>query len=81
MMEQVQSKLEVRRINRTGAILGLVGGRLCFNQNKFTHLIQSAHHSTIKPILAYGIATDRGLMEVLACRLTTGNVVEPLCRR
>ena len=49
--------------NRTGAILGFVGGRdYASNQNNHAFDTERSPGSTIKPILAYGIAIDQGLM-------------------
>ncbi|HEL2737472.1 TPA: penicillin-binding protein [Streptococcus suis] len=49
--------------NKTGAVLGFVGGR-DFSQNKNNHAFDTVRSpaSTIKPILAYGIAMDQGLI-------------------
>lgn len=49
--------------NKTGAILGFIGGR-DYNSNQNNHAFQTERSpgSTIKPILAYGIAIDQGLM-------------------
>ena len=49
--------------NRTGAILGFVGGRN-YQENQNNHAIDTKRSpaSTTKPILAYGIAIDQGLM-------------------
>lgn len=49
--------------NRTGAVLGFVGGRdYTSNQNNHAFDTKRSPGSTIKPILAYGIAIDQGLM-------------------
>ena len=49
--------------NKTGAIIGLVGGRdYSSNQNNHAFDTERSPGSTIKPILAYGIAIDQGLM-------------------
>lgn len=49
--------------NRTGAILGFVGGRdYTTNQNNHAFDTLRSPGSTIKPVLAYGIAIDQGLM-------------------
>ena len=49
--------------NQTGAILGFVGGRN-YQGNQNNHAIDTKRSpaSTTKPILAYGIAIDQGLM-------------------
>ena len=49
--------------NRTGAILGFVGGRN-YQENQNNHAIDTKRSpaSTTKPILAYSIAIDQGLM-------------------
>ena len=49
--------------NATGAILGFVGGR-SYENNQNNHAFDTARSpgSTIKPIIAYGIAIDQGLM-------------------
>ena len=49
--------------NQTGAILGFVGGRN-YQENQNNHAIDTKRSpaSTTKPILAYGIAIDQGLM-------------------
>lgn len=49
--------------NATGAILGFVGGRN-YENNQNNHAFDTARSpgSSIKPILAYGIAIDQGLM-------------------
>ena len=49
--------------NQTGAILGFVGGRN-YQKNQNNHAIDTKRSpaSTTKPILAYGIAIDQGLM-------------------
>jgi len=49
--------------NRTGAILGFIGGRnFEGNQNNHAFDTERSPGSTIKPILAYGIAIDQGMM-------------------
>ena len=49
--------------NQTGAILGFVGGRdYQSNQNNHAFDTKRSPASTTKPILAYGIAIDQGLM-------------------
>lgn len=49
--------------NLTGAILGFVGGRdYSANQNNHAFDTERSPGSTIKPILAYGIAIDQGMM-------------------
>lgn len=49
--------------NRTGAVLGFVGGRnYAENQNNHAFDTERSPGSTIKPVLAYGIAIDQGLM-------------------
>lgn len=49
--------------NRTGAVLGFVGGRdYASNQNNHAFDTKRSPGSTIKPILAYGIAVDQGLI-------------------
>ncbi|GGE24228.1 transglycosylase [Streptococcus himalayensis] len=49
--------------NRTGAVLGFIGGR-DYQSNQNNHAFDTVRSpgSTIKPILAYGIAIDQGLM-------------------
>ena len=49
--------------NKTGAILGFVGGRN-YQENQNNHAIDTKRSpaSTSKPLLAYGIAIDQGLM-------------------
>ncbi|MBM7643384.1 penicillin-binding protein PBP1B [Streptococcus loxodontisalivarius] len=49
--------------NSTGAILGFVGGR-DYNENQNNHAFNSYRSpgSSIKPILAYSVAIDQGLM-------------------
>ena len=49
--------------NQTGAIIGFVGGRN-YQENQNNHAIDTKRSpaSTTKPILAYGIAIDQGLM-------------------
>ncbi len=49
--------------NQTGAVLGFIGGRnYAENQNNHAFDTERSPGSTIKPILAYGIAIDQGLM-------------------
>ncbi len=49
--------------NTTGAILGFVGGRdYATNQNNHAFDTLRSPASTIKPLLAYGIALDQGLL-------------------
>lgn len=49
--------------NKTGAILGFVGGRdYGANQNNHALDTKRSPGSSIKPLLAYGIAIDQGLM-------------------
>lgn len=49
--------------NATGAILGFVGGRdYATNQNNHAFDTLRSPASTIKPLLAYGIAIDQGLI-------------------
>ncbi|WP_155997486.1 penicillin-binding protein PBP1B [Streptococcus ruminantium] len=49
--------------NATGAVLGFVGGRdYAKNQNNHAFDTLRSPASTIKPLLAYGIAIDQGLM-------------------
>jgi penicillin-binding protein len=49
--------------NSTGAILGFIGGRnFATNQNNHAFDTQRSPASTIKPLLAYGIAIDQGLL-------------------
>ena len=49
--------------NQTGAILGFVGGRdYQANQNNHAFDTKRSPASTTKPLLAYGIAIDQGLM-------------------
>ena len=49
--------------NQTGAILGFVGGRdYLTNQNNHAFDPKRSPASTTKPLLAYGIAIDQGLM-------------------
>lgn len=49
--------------NKTGAILGFIGGRdYETNQNNHAFDTKRSPGSSIKPILAYGIAIDQGLM-------------------
>lgn len=49
--------------NRTGAVLGFVGGRdYARNQNNHAFGTERSPGSTIKPLLPYGIAIDQGLL-------------------
>lgn len=49
--------------NKTGAVLGFVGGRnYQINQNNHAFDTRRSPASTTKPLLAYGIAIDQGLM-------------------
>ena len=49
--------------NSTGASLGFIGGRnFATNQNNHAFDTQRSPASTIKPLLAYGIAIDQGLL-------------------
>ena len=49
--------------NKTGAVLGFVGGRnYRINQNNHAFNTKRSPASTTKPLLAYGIAIDQGLM-------------------
>ena len=49
--------------NSTGAILGFIGGRnFATKQNNHAFDTQRSPASTIKPLLAYGIAIDQGLL-------------------
>lgn len=49
--------------NKTGAILGFIGGRdYASNQNNHALDTVRSPGSTVKPFLAYGIAIDQGLM-------------------
>lgn len=49
--------------NKTGAILGFIGGRdYASNQNNHAFNTSRSPGSSIKPILAYGIAIDQGMM-------------------
>ena len=49
--------------NQTGAVLGFVGGRnYQTNQNNHAFDTKRSPASTTKPLLAYGIAIDQGLM-------------------
>ena len=49
--------------NKTGAVIGFVGGRdYSSNQNNHAFDTERSPGSTIKPILAYSIAIDQGLM-------------------
>lgn len=68
--------------NQTGAILGFIGGRnYAENQNNHAFDTERSPGSTIKPILAYGIAIDQGLMgsaSVLSNYPTTFSSGEPI---
>ena len=49
--------------NKTGAVLGFIGGRnYQTNQNNHAFDTKRSPASTTKPLLAYGIAIDQGLM-------------------
>lgn len=49
--------------NKTGAILGFIGGRdYATNQNNHALHTQRSPGSTAKPFLVYGVAIDQGLM-------------------
>ena len=49
--------------NKTGAVLGFIGGRnYQINQNNHAFDTKRSPASTTKPLLAYGIAIDQGLM-------------------
>lgn len=49
--------------NKTGAILGFIGGRdYASNQNNHALDTKRSPGSTVKPFLAYGIAIDQGLL-------------------
>lgn len=49
--------------NKTGAVLGFIGGRdYTTNQNNHAFDTERSPGSSIKPILAYGPAIDKGLM-------------------
>ncbi len=49
--------------NKTGAILGFIGGR-DYSNNQNNHALDTKRSpgSTVKPFLAYGVAIDQGLM-------------------
>ena len=56
--------------NSTGAILGFIGGRnFATNQNNHAFDTQRSPASTIKPLLAYGIAIDQGLLGSASIRI------------
>ena len=58
--------------NQTGAVLGFIGGRnFDGNQNNHAFDTERSPGSTIKPLLAYGIAIDQGLMGSNSILLTT----------
>ncbi|MGT2800621.1 penicillin-binding protein PBP1B [Streptococcus marmotae] len=49
--------------NKTGAILGFIGGRdYTNNQNNHALHTKRSPGSTVKPFLAYGVAIDQGMM-------------------
>ncbi|MBP2623567.1 penicillin-binding protein PBP1B [Streptococcus oricebi] len=66
MLDDGTGQIEVGNVlmdNKTGAILGFIGGRdYASNQNNHAFDTERSPGSTIKPILAYGIAIDQGLM-------------------
>lgn len=66
MMDDGTGHVEVGNVlmdNRTGAILGFVGGRdYASNQNNHAFTTKRSPGSTIKPLMAYGIAIDQGLI-------------------
>ncbi|HFU4464321.1 TPA: penicillin-binding protein PBP1B [Streptococcus suis] len=68
--------------NKTGAVLGFVGGRdYSLNQNNHAFNTLRSPASTIKPILAYSIAIDQGLMgsaSILSDYPTTFSSGEPI---
>ncbi|WP_060970937.1 penicillin-binding protein PBP1B [Streptococcus gordonii] len=68
--------------NQTGAVLGFIGGRnYAENQNNHAFDTERSPGSTIKPILAYGIAIDQGLMgsaSVLSNYPTTFSSGDPI---
>ena len=66
LLDDGTGKVEVGNVlmdNQTGAILGFVGGRnYQENQNNHAFDTKRSPASTTKPLLAYGIAIDQGLM-------------------
>ena len=66
LLDDVTGRVEVGNVlmdNQTGAILGFVGGRdYQDNQNNHAFDTKRSPASTTKPLLAYGIAIDQGLM-------------------
>ncbi len=86
LLDQGASKnVEVGNVlmdNGTGAILGFVGGR-DYTRNQNNHAFDTARSpgSSIKPIIAYGIAIDQGLMgsaSVLSNYPTTFSSGQPI---
>ena len=86
LLDQGASKnVEVGNVlmdNATGAILGFVGGR-DYTRNQNNHAFDTARSpgSSIKPIIAYGIAIDQGLMgsaSVLSNYPTTFSSGQPI---
>ena len=61
--------------NKTGAVLGFVGGRnYQTNQNNHAFDTKRSPASTTKPLLAYGIAIDQGLMgRLVSCPIIRQN--------
>ena len=66
LVDDVTGQPEVGNVlmdNKTGAVLGFVGGRnYQINQNNHAFDTKRSPASTTKPLLAYGIAIDQGLM-------------------
>ena len=66
LLDDGTGRVEVGNVlmdNQTGAILGFVGGRnYQENQNNHAFDTKRSPASTTKPLLAYGIAIDQGLM-------------------
>lgn len=66
LMDDGTGQVEVGNVlmdNRTGAVLGFIGGRdYVTNQNNHAFSTVRSPGSTIKPLMAYGIAIDQGLM-------------------
>ena len=66
LLDDGTGRVEVGNVlmdNHTGAILGFVGGRdYQDNQNNHAFDTKRSPASTTKPLLAYGIAIDQGLM-------------------
>ena len=66
LLDDGTGRVEVGNVlmdNQTGAILGFVGGRdYQDNQNNHAFDTKRSPASTTKPLLAYGIAIDQGLM-------------------